>query len=422
MYDFRLCLQLFTRLDKDNNGFLTREEVQLLVRDWARSNNTFVTFDEVKKHTEEIMAGADIHSTGGITLDQFLGYVRHPDNVATFAKLMGWHGLFLRYAREYGQTISVNGLKALMREALHAHHGFAPNDVTVKQAVDEMIHEVDVDRDNEISLEEFVHYANKTNSFSKLFELNLAHQLQPRDSALTLVEGDELEFLEVLYKRVDKGGDGFLQYDELCHLCYELLVCSGVPREQVGRGVCEEYARQILIANNASTTGKVDFRGFKNFVFKCPEVFGKMLPLNVLFQKYAQNEGGKEYILPLGLVELLKQLCEDSNVAHDYQTLYRDFQHVMTQADKDSDNKISFEEFIQFALSHPNLLRPTLNQLKQGTHLPPALLLAQPNASTKPHAPPDRTSMLMGEECVPECTAASEAWKALHLAASVQGS
>lgn len=230
------------------------------------------------------------------------------------------------------------------------------------EEVDEMIRMVDFDGDGQVSWVEF--YSMVTGGKKPPPELggevrggagagrsgappppsgaNVVQQRNKKKSALEEFAREnnlKPESVKKSYKRfqaVDKDKSGLVDYTEFC----EVLQVDPSPQSE---GVFQLY--------DYEKTGQIDAREFLIAVSNYTGA-GKEDKLKFAFMAFDEEGNGV-----ITKAELLKILKANHMASHDSEVA-RKADTIMTQADKDADGVITFDEFVIVSKKFPNILFP----------------------------------------------------------------
>jgi len=230
------------------------------------------------------------------------------------------------------------------------------------EEVDEMIRMVDFDGDGQVSWTEF--YSMVTGGKKPPAELGGdvrggaaagkssapppptgANVVQARNKKKTSLEefarenNLKPESIKKSYKRfqaVDKDKSGLVDYTEFC----EILQVDPSPQ-------CEG----VFTLYDYEKTGQIDAREFLIAVSNYTGA-GKEDKLKFAFMAFDEEGNGV-----ITKAELLKILKANHMASHDTEVA-RKADTIMTQADKDADGVITFDEFVIVSKKFPNILFP----------------------------------------------------------------
>jgi len=230
------------------------------------------------------------------------------------------------------------------------------------EEVDEMIRMVDFDGDGQVSWTEFYSMvtggkkpppelggdvrggaaAGKSNAPPPPTGANVVQQRNKKKTSLEEFAREnnlKPESIKKSYKRfqaVDKDKSGLVDYTEFC----EILQVDPSPQ-------CEG----VFTLYDYEKTGQIDAREFLIAVSNYTGA-GKEDKLKFAFMAFDEEGNGV-----ITKAELLKILKANHMASHDTEVA-RKADTIMTQADKDADGVITFDEFVIVSKKFPNILFP----------------------------------------------------------------
>lgn len=373
--------KLFERFDRNHDGKLELDELQLVVRAWARSQGQYLSHVKVADGARRIMEEADVDNNGTVSLSEFIYYTSQLNSEA-FADLMGWQDLFARYANKQTDTINKAGLTKLVHEVLFHTNKAAGLSQPVLSQEDIVTHvnhllataKPDNPHATEISFDEFFEYARvkKPEIFMALWEANLNSILPEEEVAETHIfvsEMNEMDELQTLFSSVDKDGNGRLDFAELVE--FVKLVALSVGGFTMPHPEAVAFTKNMLQASFSLPPQSehmymeilMSFDAFKRFVAHHTGEFSKLFGWHHMFYRFADQHTHK--ISAAGAFELVDTIlsvtkCEDVHCAQ----VERYTQELLSKSDTNHDGEISLEEFVAFAVANPAMFQPALQAIQ----------------------------------------------------------
>lgn len=233
--------------------------------------------------------------------------------------------------------------------------------------IDEMIRMVDKDGDNLVSFEEFyamvtggqapppgimggatIGIASKTvggqDESAKIIEIR-----QNRRVALQEFNDDNKfkpESIKKIYKRYqsfDKNPNGLVNYNEFC----DIFQVEASP-----------IIEKLFSMFDKEKSGEIDI---KEFLISLSNFTGASKDERLRFAFLVFDEEGNGVISKVELMRILKA----NHMATSDAEVKRKAETIMSQADKDGDGVITFDEFVVVSKKYPNILFPTYTALEK---------------------------------------------------------
>lgn len=280
---------MFKKLDKDNDGSITREEM-------SEASIRFTT-----QEIESIFALGDINEDGAIDLEEFIG-VMYP-SAATVAGRMRAKYTDINLIKKAFASIDTNGDGKVSKEEM------AGNDTFNSQEIDALFVLGDSNNDGEIDLEEFI---------GVMYPM-VAQALKKMTKDIRNI--DDARFV---FKQLDHDGDGLLSQEEL--------------RKSGNRFTVPEI-EALFAVGDINLDGEIDIHEFINVM--CPGATTVIARIKDQFQSVEDME------------EIFKvlDLNGDGKISREEMMAGKKFNEqevnaVFDLGDSDRDGEIDLQEFV----------------------------------------------------------------------------